>query len=114
MAPYLGNTYTLKDCPAYDFASRSDTKISGEYEVVEFCPYEPSAYVNSPYFLVIVPGTQDIGAEDGYGVDEWDLIEQIDPPAYQKMLEYERLLGAIEDDPFPSIPVDFGTGLLGR
>lgn len=88
-------TYYLEGCKAEVQVEGkwTSTVLEGDYEIVEFMPYEPSAYVNSAGFLICPAGWDpEVELDDDHlwFVEEWDLIEQIDPPAYKRFVEQER------------------------
>lgn len=61
--------------------------IFGLFDVIEFCPYEPSNYVWSPYFLVCPHGQ-----EEGpcYALSAQDYDEQVNPKSHALNLRDER------------------------
>jgi hypothetical protein len=87
---YLGETYDFKDVPAYDIEGEK-IKINGRHVVEEFLPYEPSAYVWSPCFLLIPEGVDDSSAEVlAVTVDADDLERAVDPEAVERREAQER------------------------
>ena len=79
-----GTVVALTLCSAQDEAG-NDQKISGLYRLVEYNPVEPSNYVHSAYWLV-----ESVDTTEMFGVDAWDLWEQIDPQGYGRFLAQER------------------------
>jgi hypothetical protein len=72
--------------------------LNGLYVVSEYCPYEPSAYVHSPQFVVVPEdGEQVDPAEFIIDADEFD--KQVWPKTYGRALVQEREAAfAAEDD----------------
>jgi hypothetical protein len=79
----VGATVALTCCTAYN-AHHDEVQISGLFEIIEYHPVEPSAFVFSPTFTVL--------SEDGfeYDVDAGDLQEQVMPREHGKDLVMER------------------------
>lgn len=61
--------------------------LVGLFDVIEFCPYEPSNYVYSPYYLVAPHEV-----EDGpcYAVPAQDFVQQVYPDSHARELAQER------------------------
>jgi hypothetical protein len=90
----IGRTVALTACPAY-MADGKIQPISGLYHIVEFHPYEPSAYVWNACFSVAPEG--DFTEEGVVTVDADTLWEQVEPSSYGAMLRAERDLAHAMD-----------------
>lgn len=71
--------------------------LMGLFDVEEFCPYEPSAYVWSPYFLVCSHYDQR-DYPQYYAVPAQDFEQQVHPDSYAREVELEREQGFYEED----------------
>lgn len=108
-----GRVVALTKCPAEYRGEDGEwvkTTISGLFELVEYHPYEPSNYVwsacwtvarhNAPCLSVMHDelACGDAGEPDEqwcencryYDVDDYMLVEQVDPKAHGRLLEMER------------------------
>ena len=70
--------------------------LVGLFDVEEFHPYEPSAYVHSPCYTVIPHGA-DPDDPLTYSVDAYDLEEQANPKAHARDLVLEREMAFAEE-----------------
>ena len=90
------DTVALTGCPTSD----EGIFLSGLFDVIEFCPYEPSNYVHSPGFILTSVEDRENADAPMWWVDEDDLIAQVDPRAYGRQLAQERWLTLAEDEMF--------------
>jgi hypothetical protein len=97
----IGQIVELKDTPVYNYLNEQ-TKISGQFEVIEFCPIEPSNYVWSPCFILSPPlteGAVEWSEKSDFTIDADVLDELIDPEGYARRQEQEdELYNRIEED----------------
>jgi hypothetical protein len=71
-----------------------ETTLEGRYELVEFCPREPSAYVWSDLWVVIPESV--VGKENWedyiFDIDAFEIWAKLDPEGYKSYMEQERLM----------------------
>lgn len=68
IAPYVGTVADLTDCPAWNDAGQ-EVRITGRFDVEEYHPIEPSAYVWSPCYLIAPVESRDNPDGPWYSVD---------------------------------------------
>lgn len=90
---FVGKTVYLLGCLAEVATDAGEenppVSLIGLFDVEEFHPFEPSAYVYSPCFGVVAHGA----GEDPiwFYVPVQDFIEQVDPKSHASMLVEERI-----------------------
>jgi hypothetical protein len=84
----MPETVALTLCPA-EKDNGEKILVSGLFDVIEFCGYEPSAYISSPGFIIDRPENRD-RTDTSVWVDEHVFWEQVDPHAYGRMLVQMR------------------------
>lgn len=76
------------------------TTLKGEYELIEFHPYEPSAYIWHPQWDVL--SKELIGSNDWQDnllwVDDYDLFEHLEPEACERLKQLEREMEIAEQE----------------
>jgi hypothetical protein len=91
--PYEGKIVTLPE-NFTAWKNGEEIKVSGAYELVEFCPYEPSAYVWSDSWVAVPEDTPDGTAESWEAaeitLDADDVRRVMDPEGYKRNLEQEK------------------------
>jgi hypothetical protein len=93
-------TVALTLCPAYVEGTVEKTTISGLWDVVEFKPTGPFAYIESSGTLVpascwiLTPHTTGDYPRQAT-VDHWDFISQVDPDVYAASLQIKRNMGFV-------------------
>jgi hypothetical protein len=87
----VGKTVALTLCKAWDVRG-NQTEISGLWEVEDWDCIERGG----PFFILYDPSGPD-SEENSVTVDEYDLIEQVDPHAYGRILEQERMMDFMEE-----------------
>lgn len=99
MDPYIGQTVTLTDLPAYD-PEHGDCLISGAWEIEAYDPAEPDVGIWNDCYVLVSPTELDSdGMPRCVTVDPWTLIRQIDFRAHMSMRLQEiemELYGLIE------------------
>jgi hypothetical protein len=91
----LGCVADVADADGYFVGRPPEVCLVGLFDMIEFCPYEPSAYVWSPYYLVAPRGV-----EGGryYAVPAQDYVEQVYPDSHARELVQERMMEFREED----------------
>lgn len=87
-------TVALTQCSAY--ADGREVTLSGLYDVLEFNPTEPSAYVYSPCWTLVPHDAVD--DEVTFCVDADVFESQVWPASYGRALAQERELDFYEQD----------------
>lgn len=106
-ATKLPSTVALTACPADEDGTQ--IFLSGLFDIVEHCPYEPAAYVHSPGFIVGRPEDRENADAPSWWIDEADMIEQADPSGHGRSLVQEREMGDYyHDEPKPYFACPMG------
>jgi hypothetical protein len=88
-----GTVHDLTGVKASDL-NGNDVKLAGRYELVEFSPVEPSAYVWSDSWTILheADSGDEFWEDKILFVDAYNVMEKLDPEGYASLMEQERMM----------------------